>query len=104
MELLHIGVPATKEMPNEKYKDAIKCYITNPDENEYHFEYFRYLEDSPMPKQIWNNVHVAYKVDNLKEALAACDEVLLEEMQGTGRIIGFGVKDGVVLELMEYTK
>ena len=38
------------------------------------------------------------------EALAACDEVLLEEMQGTGRIIGFGVKDGVVLELMDYTK
>ena len=26
MELLHIGVPATKEMPNEKYKDAIKQY------------------------------------------------------------------------------
>ena len=42
--------------------------------------------------------------ERLKEALAACDEVLLEEMQGTGRIIGFGVKDGVVLELMEYTK
>ena len=44
MELLHIGVPATQEMPGEKYKDTIKCYITNPDENEYHFEYFRYMQ------------------------------------------------------------
>lgn len=104
MELLHIGVPAAAEMPGEKYKDAIKCYITNPDDNPYHFEFFRYMKDSPIPEKIWNSLHVAYKVDSLKEALAACDEVLVECMQGTGRIIGFGVKDGVVLELMEYTK
>lgn len=104
MEMLHIGVPADRPMPGERYKDAIKCYITDPEANEYHFEYFRYQPDSPMPQKIWNNIHVAYKVENLKAALAECDEVLLEEMQGTGRLIGFGVKDGVVLELMEYTK
>jgi len=104
MELLHVGVPAAAEQPGEKYKDGLKVYLTNPDSNPYHFEYFRYMPGTTMPELIQHSIHVAYKVDSLKDALAACDQVLVENMRGTGRTIGFGVKDGVVLELMEYDK
>ncbi len=104
MELLHVGVPTDKEQPGERYKDAIKAYITAPEDNPYSFEYFRYMPGSNMPQAVQTSMHVCYKVDNLKEALANCDEVLVECMKGTGRTIGFGIKDGVVLELMEYDK
>lgn len=104
MELMHIGVPTTKEQPGEKYKDGLKVYLSNPDENQYHFEYFRYIEGSPMPEIIQKSIHVAMKVDDMAKALADCDEVLVEPMRGTGRTLAFASKDGVILELMEYDK
>ena len=104
MELLHVGVPTDQVQPGEKYKDALKVYLTNPDDNEYHFEYFRYVEGSPMPEMIQKSIHVAMKVDDLKAALADCDEVLVESLKGTGRTMAFAVKDGVVLEFIQYDK
>lgn len=104
MELMHIGVPTAKERPGEKYKDALKVYLSGPDDNDFHFEYFRYVEGSPMPELVQKSIHVAMKVDNLAAALADCDQVLVEPMRGTGRTLAFGMKDGVVLEFIEYDK
>ena len=97
---LHLGVPTNKEQPNETYLDALGVAITDPSAHPYSYEFLRFDSSTPMPKSIQDNVHAAYKVDNLEAAMEG-RELLYGPMGDPGSRIAFIMVDGAVIEVSE---
>lgn len=100
-EFVHVGVPVTKEMPGEVYVEGIKCHIAGPETNQWHIEYLRFEQDTPLPKALQTMGHVAYKVDNLDELLQETEVVVEPWFADEHTRIAFVMKDGFLFELME---
>lgn len=102
MEVMHIGVPVTSPREGENYAEGLKLHIVGPETNPMSFEYLRFEDDTPMHKDIVNNLHVAYKVDCLDSYLEKY-EVLQEPLEISDELtIAFVKIDGVVIELMQF--
>jgi len=105
MQIMHIGAPVTKPMPNEVYNDGMKVWISDPDLDEFKFEYLRFEKDSWLAKEIQTRTHIAVKVDSVDKALKGCEKILLEPVQVDDNLrLAFGIRDGVVMEFMEFLK
>ena len=75
-EFDHIGVIIDEKQPEEMYVPATKVWVTNPATHPYKIEYLRYEPDSPVTGPVRDLPHIAFRVDNLEEAMADT-EVLL---------------------------
>ncbi len=105
----HIGIPTSAPQPGESWVPFSGVWVTNPRAHLQRIEYIR-AKDPPQVDpvdvglwKLWNWPHVAYRVDSMKEALAG--EVLILgpfDPGGFGQV-AFILKDGVVIEYMEYT-
>lgn len=103
MQVMHIGAPVTKPMPNEVYNEGMKVWISDPDLDEFKFEYLRFDKDSWLAKEIQTQTHIAVKVESLAKALAGCEKILLEPVAVSDTLtLAFAIRDGVVMEFMEF--
>ena len=100
MEFLHIGAPTKEVQAGETYVESLKVHITNPDAHEYKVEYLRFEPCSPLPAIMQVTPHVAIKVDNMKEALSKCQEILVQPTEMGDMMMAFGIRDGVIFEFM----
>lgn len=101
-KFVHIGAPTDKKMPNEEYCEDMKVWISDPEKDEFKFEYLRFEKDSWMAKEIQTQTHIAVEVESIEKVLPTCDKVLLEPtVVNENCKIAFILRDGVVLELME---
>lgn len=101
LEIMHIGVPTQTPQKGEEYSPDMKLYIAGPDTNEMKIEYLRFEADSPMPAELKNNVHVAYKVDSIEKYMAGNKVILPRTKLDDSLTIAFIEKDGLIMELME---
>lgn len=102
MEVMHIGVPVKEPRKLEEYAEGLKVHIVAPETNPMGFEYLRFEEGTPMHKDIVENVHIAYKVEELDSYLDKY-EVLCEPMAIDETLtIAFVKMEGVVVELMAF--
>lgn len=105
----HIGLWADQPQAGEFWVAHSQVWVTNPRTHPLRVEYLRPLQKPVAPREqvglwkLWNGPHVAYRVDNLQEALQG-QEVLLGPFDpgGFGQV-AFILQDGVVLEYMEYS-
>ena len=100
MKILHIGVPATKEMPGEMYAEAYKEYYTNADDHPYKLEFFRFPDGcDAFPQEMINTWHVCIEVDSVEDSIKDMDEVILPIQSDANPIFAFAKKDGVLFEI-----
>jgi len=100
----HIGVPANKPMPNEKYIEGLKMYVTGFDTSPCGFEWMRFEEDSPISELVQTVPHIAFDVDNLEEALKG-KEVITEAHSIAERVrVAMIIDNGAPIELLEFKK
>jgi hypothetical protein len=59
MEFVHIGAPTTKKMPNEVYAEGMKVWISDPDLDDFKFEFLRFEPDSWLAEEIQTRTHIA---------------------------------------------
>ena len=103
MEFDHVGFIAQEKKEDEDWVEATRVWVTNPRQHPFHVEWLRYEPDSPVTGPVRERPHVAYKVDNLKNAAQGL-KVLLEpfDVGGFVRVGFYECEDGSVIELMEY--
>ncbi len=80
--------------------------MTNPRASGFNVEWLRFEPDSPVSGPLRDQPHVAYRVDDLEQALVGHD-VLAEPFDPTGwgdsfLRVAFVQVDGAVIELMKY--
>ena len=100
----HIGIPTSKQLPNEKYIEGLKMYVAGFDTSPYGVEWMRFEDDSPISELIKTVPHIAFEVDDMEKALEG-KEILTE-----AHTISRGIKvamikhDGAPIELLEFGK
>ena len=105
----HIGIPTTQPQPGESWVEFSQVWVTNPRAHPQRFEYIRARNPPQVDPanvglwKLWNWPHVAYRVDNLQEALRGEELILGPFDPGGFGQVAFVLKDGVVIEYMEYT-
>lgn len=97
----HIGIPTTVKQKGESFMEGGKINLTDFKTSPNKIEWLRFETDSPMPKLLQEQTHIAWLVPDLKKAMDG-QEILLEPfVGGDGSQVGFIIEEGIPVELME---
>ena len=105
----HIGLWTDQPQPGEFWVEFSQVWVTNPRAHPFRLEYLRTKSKPEVAKEqtglwhLWNGPHVAYRVDNLQEALRGEELIFGPFDPGGFGQVAFVWKEGVVVEYMEYT-
>jgi hypothetical protein len=104
----HVGIVSTEPHDGECWVPFSKVWVTNPRLHPQRIEYVRPLELPQVdPRDVglwklWHLPHVAYRVDDLEEAMAG-EEVIFGPFEpGDFGPVVFVHKDGGVVEYLQY--
>ena len=98
----HVGLPTTEKHDGEEYVAATKVSVTDPRSHPQRIEFLRFEPDTPVEGPLHDLPHVAYRVDNLAEAMQGL-KVLLGPFNPTPRLeVAFCEENGAIIELMQY--
>jgi len=109
IEFDHIGIPTDTPQPDEFWVAQSKVWVTNPRTHPLRIEYLRFIEKPAIdPAQValwklWNMPHIAYRVEDLDQALAGQEVVYGPFEPADFGPVAFIHKDGAILEYMQYT-
>ncbi len=99
-EFHHIGIPTSLKRENETYMADAKLYVTDVEDSEQRIEWLRFEEGSPMPEALQKEAHIAYRVDNVEEAMKG-KECLLEPFDANPETrVGFTLENGEPVEYL----
>jgi hypothetical protein len=105
----HIGIITTEPHPGESWVEFSQVWVTNPRAHPQRIEYIRPKVMPEIPREpvgvwkLWHRPHIAYRVDDLREAIRG-EEVVLGPFDpggGFGEVV-FIHKDGAIVEYLQY--
>jgi len=108
MQFDHIGIPVDSPQAEEFWVPQSELWVTNPRTHPQRIEYLRFKsKPEPAPAslewKLWNMPHIAYRVDDLEQAIEGEDVVYGPfEPADFGRVV-FIHKQGVIVEYLQYT-
>jgi hypothetical protein len=110
IEFDHIGIITLEPHEGESWVEFSKVWVTNPRLHPQRIEYIRPLEMPDVDPaniglwKLWHLPHVAYRVDDLETAIQG-EQVVLGPFEPSdfGRVV-FVLKDGLVVEYLEYSR
>jgi len=65
----HIGIPAAAIRENERYSSTFKMYTSDAANSNFHVQWHRFAEDSPLHPLIKTLPHIAFKVPSIDDAI-----------------------------------
>jgi hypothetical protein len=104
----HIGFITTEPQPGESWVAASEVWVTNPRRHPQRVEYVRPKQmlqvDPAQPElwKLWHWPHVAYRVENLREAIAGETIVLGPFFPADFVEVAFIHKNSGIIEYMQY--
>ena len=99
----HLGIPTKVRMPNERYIERFKLYVSGFDTSPYGIEWMRFEEDSPITSIIKTVPHVAFEVDDLDAALEGKEILTPPNSPSDGVRVAMIIHNGAPIELIEFT-
>ena len=98
----HVGIPTTIARPGETYLERFKVYCTDHESNPFGIQWMRYERDSPLPELVKTVPHVAFEVDDLREALVGRKILIEPNSPSDGVIVAFVEDGGAPVELLQF--
>jgi len=98
----HMGIPTQEKMPGERYIPHLGMYVTGFDTSPYGVEWMRFDEDSIVDKLIQHVPHLAFVVNDLKEALVGKELIGEPSIPSEGIKVAMILHNGAPIELMEF--
>jgi hypothetical protein len=100
----HIGLRAFEPMPGENWIEQSRCWVTSPREHPESIEFLRYAPDSMVPDRVKDNMHVAFRVDDIGPWIKD-EEILIPPFVVAGFVEAVFIwKHNAVFEYMRYLK
>jgi catechol 2,3-dioxygenase-like lactoylglutathione lyase family enzyme len=101
VEFDHIGIPVAEKRPAMRYLEAKRLWLTSPSDHPFHVEFLWYEPDSPESELVRTTPHVAYRVDDLEQAMDGYP-VIAEPFDVFGEVqVSFVDVDGAPVEFVQ---
>jgi len=102
----HLGIPTEKKMPDEKYLEKFKFYVSGFPTCPFGIEWMRFEKDSPVNKLIQSVPHLAFEVENIDLELIAHDLNVISGPESSFKGIKVAMIEfnGAPVELIEFEK
>ena len=101
MKFNHLGIPTADsfegEMPLPHLKVTVSDHLNNP----FGIQWQRYWDDAPYPDLVKTVPHVAFEVDDLREALVGHHVIIEPNSPSAGVMVAFIEVNGAPVELMQ---
>ena len=97
----HLGIPTSVKKENETYIEKFKFYVSGYEESPYGIEWMRFEPDAPFPELVKTVPHIAFKVDNLEEALKGKEIIIQPNSPAQGTKVAFIVDNGAPVEFIQ---
>ena len=104
----HIGIVTQEPHDGESWVADSEVWVTNPRLHPQRIEYIRPRKMPEVPRasiglwKLWHWPHVAYRVENLREAIAGAEVVLGPFQPAPFLEVAFVHEGGVIVEYMQY--
>jgi hypothetical protein len=103
MKFHHIGIPTQSPKEGEVFLKDFDIYCTDHEANPFGIQWMRYGENCSLPKVVQEVAHVAFEVEDIKEAIRGKKVIIPPNSPGEGVIVAFIVENGAPVELLEFT-
>jgi hypothetical protein len=102
----HLGIPTEKKMPDEKYLEKFKFYVSGFSTCPFGIEWMRFEKDSPVNKLIQYIPHLAFEVENIDIELTTHNFNVISEPESNFEGIKAAMIEynGAPVELIEFEK
>lgn len=102
----HLGIPTTRRLPDERYLEKFKFYVSGFDTSPFGIEWMRFEKDSPIDKIIQEIPHLAFEVDDLDKELAThnFNIFVYPNKPSQGVRVAMIEYNGAPIELIEFVK
>ena len=98
----HIGIPTTVIRPGETPLPWLKVHVSGYEFSPYGIQWMRFDEDAPYPEVIKSVPHVAFEVDDLRNALEGKEILIEPNSPSPGVTVAMIIDDGAPIELLEF--
>lgn len=98
----HLGIPTRRRMPGEVHLEHLKLYATDHESNPYGIQWMRYQEGCKIPKLVRSVPHVAFEVDDLREAIKGKKVIIEPNSPSPGVLVAFIEEGGAPVEFLQF--
>ncbi len=101
----HMGIPVTRQMPDEKYIAKYKFHVSGFDSSPFGIEWMRFEEDSTIVPLIQKVPHIAFEVKDIESEIKRHNLKVITKPNspGNGVKVAMIEHNGAPVELIEFT-
>ncbi|SDT48960.1 hypothetical protein SAMN05444162_4549 [Paenibacillaceae bacterium GAS479] len=103
LEFHHIGKPIIQMNAGERFSPLFGMYTVDGENRDIHIQHHRFEPNSPLNENIRNQIHIAFKTNNIKEALKDKEIIMPLYEPFDGYKCAMVLLDGVPIEIIETT-
>lgn len=100
----HIGIPTKSPRKDEHYLEEYKVYHSGYEHSAFGVEWMRYDEACTLPEIVKTVPHVAFQVDDIREAIKNRKVIIQPNSPSEGTIVAFIEENGAPIEFIQVKK
>lgn len=104
MKYHHIGIPTKSPQAGETYLEQYDIHCTDHANNTYGIQWMRYGDKCRLPDIVKEMPHIAFEVDDLKEAIEGKEVIIEPNSPSQGVMVAFILERGAPVELLEFAR
>jgi len=97
----HLGIPTNERRADEAFLPRFKMYVSGYGSNDFNIEWMRFEPGCTLPKIIQELPHVAFEVDDLRQALVGRMILIEPNSPSPGTLVAFIIENGAPVELIQ---
>jgi hypothetical protein len=99
----HLGIPTNEKREGETYLPEFKMFVSGYEDSEFHIEWMRYEEDSPVHPLVKKIPHVAFEVEDIEKAIEGKEILIPPNSPSAGTLVAFIAENGAPIEFIRVT-
>ncbi|MBP1660556.1 MAG: hypothetical protein H6P95_1748 [Candidatus Aminicenantes bacterium] len=100
----HIGIPTEADIEGMEPVPHLRIHATDHESNPFGIQWMRYDPGCPLPELVRKVAHVAFEVEDLREAIKGQKVIIEPNSPSPGVLVAFIEVNGAPVELLEYGK
>ena len=98
----HLGIPTREIVPGMTHLKHLKVHATDHESNPFGIQWMFYEEGCNLPEIVRTVPHVAFEVDDLREALLHKEAIIESNSPSPGVVVAFIEEAGAPVEFPQF--